>query len=97
MLFGSRPHAVVRLRGWERYAFVLWLLCISAIGALSFANLFGATIPSSVTHNGEIAAGALTIVALVAILRAMNRYEGELRDTPRSRTDRLIARFTHRA
>ncbi len=80
MLLWGRPAAVIRMRGWERYAYVAFGIATSAAGALSVSTLFGASIGKAVTDGADTIAGFTGLAAVIAFVLAMCRYDGELED-----------------
>lgn len=93
IVLGSNPSAVIRLHGWERAAFVAFLLATVVLGALAAATLIGASLPRAVTTAAETLAAIAAVAAFVAFCFAVRRYDGESVDLPPTRLARLLARL----
>jgi hypothetical protein len=89
---GGRPTAVIRLRGWERYACLGFSVAAVLAGVLSLAKLLGASIGGELIHDVEVILGATALAAVAGFALAMRRYEGETTEPPRSWMKRLASR-----
>ena len=96
IVLGSNASAVIRLRGWERYAFLAFLSTTVVVGALAAAQLVGASVPSIVMSSAATLAGIAAIIAFVGFWFAARRYDGESVELPPSRSADLIARVRNR-
>jgi hypothetical protein len=96
MLLGSRPSAMIRLRGWERVAFGAAIVGAAITGRIGIATWLGLQVAHAVSTAAETLAGALVAGAFVAVVMAVRRYEGESVQLPPSRVRRLAARLTSR-
>jgi hypothetical protein len=96
IVLGSKPSAVIRLRGWERYAFLAFLSTTVVVGALAAAQLVGASVPSIVTSSAATLASIAAIIAFVGFWFAARRYDGESLEVPPSRSAGLIVRVRNR-
>lgn len=96
VVLGSRRPVVVRLRGWERNAWLVFGIAGAANGGLALAGLLGASISHAVVQWAEVVTGAAAIAAIIGLLLAMARYDGETTDLPPRRGSRLISRFRRR-
>jgi hypothetical protein len=82
VLLGSRPAAVIRLRGWERVAYLGFSVGALVIGALTVANQLGASISRGIFHGAEGFTATAALSALAAFVVAIRRYDGETADWP---------------
>ncbi|MGZ4316090.1 MAG: hypothetical protein ACXVRS_09680 [Gaiellaceae bacterium] len=96
IVLGSQPSAVIRLRGWERYAFLAFLSTTVVVGVLAAAPLVGASVPSIVMSSATTLAGIAAIIAFVGFWFAVRRYDGESVQLSPSRSAGLIARVRNR-
>jgi hypothetical protein len=97
VLFGSPSASVIRLRGWERYAFLAFAIAGVVAAVLAVASLLGVSISNSVVQWAQVIVGATAVAAVTGVACAMARYQGETTELPPSRANRLVARFTKRA
>jgi hypothetical protein len=96
LTFGSQRAAVIRLRGWERYACLSFCLMGFAVACLTLASQVGASISGTIVHTAQGLAGALAVAFIIAVLLAMHRYDGETQQLSLSLARRLAARVTRR-
>jgi hypothetical protein len=74
VLFGSPSSSVIRLRGWERYAFLAFAIAGAVAAVLAAASLLGISISDSVGQWAEIIVGATAVAAVTGVACAMARY-----------------------
>jgi hypothetical protein len=74
VLFGSPSSSVIRLRGWERYAFLAFAIAGAVAAVLAAASLLGISISDSVGQWAEIIVGATAVAAVTGVACAMGRY-----------------------
>ena len=96
LAFGSRPAAVFRLRGWERYALLAFALGSTIAAGLSLASPIGVSMGGEVSHLVEGIASLTALPAVIGVLVAIRRYDGETAGLPDSRARRLASRLTRR-
>jgi hypothetical protein len=96
LTFGSQPAAVIRLRGWERYACLSCCFMGVTVACLALANQVGASISGTIVHTAQVVAGALAVAFIIAVFVAMRRYDGETEQLSPSVVRRLAARVTKR-
>jgi hypothetical protein len=96
LTFGSQRAAVIRLRGWERYACLSFCLLGVAVACLTLASQVGASISGTIVHTAQGLDAALAVAFIVAVFLAMRRYDGETKQLSPSLARRLAARVTRR-
>jgi hypothetical protein len=96
LTFGSPRAAVIRLRGWERYACWSFGLMGFAVACLTLANQVGASISGTIIHAAQGFAAGLAVAFIIAVFLAMRRYDGETKQLSPSAARRLAARLARR-